>query len=81
MLRAFSFELQPFMCVNSTVTSTAPPLPPAPRAVHLPPAQHVNFAEEVQFVVEATGCSRRAAIDALMAQDTAEDAIVWLLNQ
>jgi hypothetical protein len=56
-------------------------LPPAQRAVHLPPAQHVNFAEEVQFVVEATGCSRRAAIDALMAQDTAEDAIVWLLNQ
>ncbi len=56
-------------------------LPPAQRAAHLPPAQHVNFAEEVIFVVEATGCNRRAAINALMAQDTAEDAIVWLLNK
>ena len=26
----FSFELQPFICVNSTVTSPVPPLPPAP---------------------------------------------------
>jgi hypothetical protein len=51
-----------------------PPPPP-------PPPQQVDFAQSVQFVVEATGCNRRAAIDALMAHNTADDAILWLLNQ
>jgi hypothetical protein len=57
-----------------------PDLPPAQRAAHLPPPPQVNFAESVQFVVEATGCNRRAAIDALMAHNTADDAILWLLK-
>jgi hypothetical protein len=55
-------------------------LPPAQRAAHPPPPQQVDFTESVQFIMEATGCNRRAAIDALMAHDTAEDAIVWLLK-
>lgn len=61
-------------------------LPPAQRAAHLPPAQRVahqrvNFDKEVLFVMDATGCNRRAAIDALKAFNTAEEAILWLLNQ
>lgn len=51
--------------------------PPAQRVAH----QRVTFDEEVQFVVDATGCNRRAAIDALHTHRTADDAILWLLNQ
>ncbi len=59
---------------------------PAQHAAHLPPAQRVahnrvNFPEEVQFVMDATGCNRRAEIDALQAHNTADGAILWLLDQ
>lgn len=55
---------------------------PVQRAAYVPPArQRVNYDEEVQFVVDATGCNRRAAIDALQAHNTADEAILWLLKQ
>ncbi len=57
-------------------------LPLAQRAAHVAPAQQVTatFAEEVQFIVDATGCNRRAAIDTLTAHNNAHEAILWLLN-
>ena len=61
-------------------------LPPAQRAaVHVPPAQRaaqprVDFDEEVQFVMDAASCNRRAAVDALQAFNTAHEAILWLLD-
>ena len=57
-----------------------PVLPPAQRAAHGPPAQQVTFDEEVLFIMEATGCNRRAAIDTLTAHNTAHEAILWILN-
>jgi hypothetical protein len=39
-----------------------------------------HFDEEVQFVMDATSCTRRAAIDALQAFNTAHDAILWILD-
>jgi hypothetical protein len=51
--------------------------PPAQRVAH----QRVSFDEEVQFVMDATGCNRRAAIDALHTHTTADEAILWLLNR
>jgi hypothetical protein len=57
-----------------------PDLPPAQRAAHVHPAEQVTFDEEVLFIMEATGCNRRAAIDTLMAHNTAHEAILWILN-
>ena len=60
---------------------------PRPHQHNLPPAQRVahdaqiDFDEQVQFVMEATGCNRRAAIDALHTHRTAHGAILWLLNR
>ena len=55
-------------------------LPPAQRAAHVHPAQQATFDEEVLFLMEATGCNRRAAIDTLTAHNTAHEAILWILN-
>jgi hypothetical protein len=59
---------------------------PRPHQLDVPAAQRValervTFDEKVQFVMDATGCNRRAAIDALHMHHTADEAILWLLNR
>jgi hypothetical protein len=52
ILRAFSFELQPFICVYSPVKSPAPPLPPAPSHAPLQwwlPACFDRFVQHARF--------------------------------
>ena len=70
-----------FVLGNGRPRNVPPALPPA-----LPPAppraapRRVDFDEEVEFVMTATNCNRRAAIDALQAFNTADEAILWLLD-
>ncbi len=56
-------------------------LPPAQRVAHDAHEPMIDFDEQVQFVMEATGCNRRAAIDALHTHRTAHGAILWLLDR
>ena len=74
-----------FVLGNGRPRNVPPALPPALPAA-LPPAppraapRRVDFDEEVEFVMTATNCNRRAAIDALQAFNTADEAILWLLD-
>ncbi len=48
-----------------------------------PPSQPVvarTFEADVEFIMAATICNRRAAIDTLQALDTVEAAVMWLLR-